>query len=66
MDKQEEIREELANKIYGIRMHLDNKTREEQADDILSYQDSKGLVFKGQEHPRYPGWFKIESLVKNE
>ena len=45
MATREEIREGLADYIFRLRMQLESeKSREEQADDILKYLHSQGVV----------------------
>ena len=33
---------------------------------VLRHFHSQGVVIKGEENPRYPGWFKFEPLIKEK
>ena len=71
MTKQEEIREGIARELARqddelIWEHLKPEIQAVfflEANQILSYLHSQGVVIKGKEHPRYIGYAATESLI---
>ncbi|KKL03968.1 hypothetical protein LCGC14_2620810 [marine sediment metagenome] len=72
MTKQQKIREGIAKWLYesrgGTRWEVMTKDEREvwciHTDGLLRYEDSQGVVIRGDEHPRYPGYVAVELLIQ--
>ena len=66
MPTREEIQEEIYNIIkdncQSASGWVGNKAYTMEL--IMEYLNNNNIGMKGQEHPRYPGWFRFEPLVE--